>query len=284
MKKNLKTIFALFAIICVFALTACSGGGGGGGGGASSATSDSGTSTDGDTRTNDDSGTSSGTGGTSSGGTNSGASGGGTVAKVPEGFVEVAVNGTTLWVSKYETTQGEYEAVMGNLPSGQAPTNGDASKNPVNMVTWYDAIDYCIKRSNNEKLTPYYTRSGDTVTSNPSANGYRLPTEAEWEYLAKGGENFTYAGSDTAGDVAWTSENSAKKTHVVGTKNANKFGLYDMSGNVWEWTDTASGSKRVRCGGGWDRNASFATVASRSNSLPSSCYSRIGFRVVRSAN
>jgi formylglycine-generating enzyme required for sulfatase activity len=128
--------------------------------------------------------------------------------------------------------------------------------------------------------------------------GYRLPTEAEWEYAARGGESYTYSGSETVGDVAWTSENSGSTTHPVAGKAANAFDLYDMSGNVWEWThdwyavyasDAAvdpvgatSGSYRVARGGSWRYDPSGARVAIRYDDVPSNRSSELGFRLARS--
>ena len=137
-----------------------------------------------------------------------------------------------------------------------------------------------------------------------TANGYRLPTEAEWEYIARGGNNgipstqYTYSGSNTIGDVAWYG-NSNDKTHEVKQKSANTLGIYDMSGNVWEWcydwygsisastpaTGAASGSGRVLCGGSWyNVDASSCAVTCRSSYYPYLRYNYSGFRVFRSAD
>ena len=137
------------------------------------------------------------------------------------------------------------------------------------------------------------------ATCDFTADGYRLPTEAEWEYLARGGENYTYAGSDTVDDVAWyTSNIKDTGTREVKTKQANAYGLYDMSGNVWEWcwdlrgsinstTDSAgsaSGSYRVRRGGSWGSLDSFCAVSYRFSIDPYDRGSSCGLRVVRNAN
>ena len=220
---------------------------------------------------------------------------------------EVFVSGRSLTipdliVSDHEVTRGEYKAVMGSDPStalaydkeGNKLTGDDVINNPVNYVKWYDAIVYCNKLSMQENLTPCYSIDGstdpddwgkvptssnstwDAATCNFEADGYRLPTEAEWEWLARGGENYTYAGSDTIDDVAWYKENTNDTgTREVKTKAPNGYGLYDMSGNVWEWcwdwygsiSDSSaadgatSGSNRVNRGGSWcnfDRNCKVA--------------------------
>jgi sulfatase modifying factor 1 len=139
----------------------------------------------------------------------------------------------SFYMSKYEATQKQWREVIGTNPS---KFKGDDL--PVENVTWYDVVEYCNRLSGREGLTPCYSGSGANITCDFSANGYRLPTEAEWEYAARGGtrsKGFNYAGGNPAGKVGWNRDNSGNGTHPVGQKTPNELGLYDMSGNVGEW-------------------------------------------------
>ena len=259
------------------------------------------------------------------------------------------LNGTevtlsSFWISKYEVTQEEFVSVMTGNTNGieanpsyfqgdtELPAKGEVQeRRPVEKVSWYDAIVYCNLLSIKEGLTPCYTIKSFTdpadwgtsptstgaedyddwksVTCDFNANGYRLPTEAEWEYAARGGQAgitdeswyYDYSGSNTADDVAWNYNNSDNKTHEVGKKQSNALGLYDMSGNVWEWCwdwygsgsgypsgteDPAgpdAGSSRVKRGGSWFSLASNCTVSDRDYDYPFSRNYYDGFRLVRSA-
>ena len=232
----------------------------------------------------------------------------------------------SFYMRGHEVTRAEYKEVMGSLPDDMAKAHdkdghelkGDAAgKNPVNRVSWYDALVYCNKRSIKEKLTPCYTIGGktnpdewgavpssenstwDAAVCSFDANGYRPPTAAEWKWAARGGKNYTYAGSDNYNEVAWCSENTNDTgTRDVKTKNANDYGLYDMSGNVYEWcwdwygnvtsatppAGPSSGSDRRNCGGSWYNFASNAEVSNRSFLTTHLRAYPNGFRVVRSAN
>jgi serine/threonine protein kinase len=209
------------------------------------------------------------------------------------------------YMSKYQVTQELYEKVMGKNPSNFKDAGGKA---PVESVSWYDAVAFCNELSKREGRTPAYSINGSNVSWNQNTNGYRLPTEAEWEYAAGGGpvtersrsDRTKWAGTNSEnslGTYAWYNSNSGSKTHPVGTKQPNGLGLYDMSGNVWEWcwdwygsystsaqtnpTGHTSGSFRVLRGGSWVNDASVCRVANRYNDYPSGSRSGGGFRLVR---
>lgn len=207
------------------------------------------------------------------------------------------------YMSKYEVTQKQYQAVMGTNPS-----NFKGENLPVEMVTWYNAVAFCNALSQLEGRTPCYTINGTNVTCNWDANGYRLPSEAEWEYAAKAGTTTDFHnGSLTNPDcspldnnldkIGWYCGNENTKTREVGQKQPNAFGLYDMSGNVWEWcwdwytsytnvtlTDPKGptmGSYRVYRGGSWIYYTFRCRSAYRNYDTPDSRYFDIGFRIVR---
>lgn len=201
-----------------------------------------------------------------------------------------------------------------NGTDGAAPTEG--SKQPVTYVSWRDAVVWCNAASEKAGLTPVYEYEGSVLkeaenyssrgtnsenttsvgagngkeekaTVNTTANGYRLPTEAEWEYAAKGGADYTYSGSNDVDEVAWYSGNSVSKTHDVGTKAANGYELHDMSGNVWEWcwdTYSSGSSFRVIRGGSWSNDAGRCAVSYRNYLSPYDQNYYLGFRVVRSSS
>ncbi|MDQ1265617.1 MAG: hypothetical protein QG635_768 [Bacteroidota bacterium] len=209
-------------------------------------------------------------------------------------------------MSVYEITQFQYKEIMGKNPS-----NFKEDNLPVEMVAWYDAIEFCNKLSEKEGLMPCYSGSEPNIVCDWNANGYRLPTEAEWEYACKAGTdndfyngNMTNSGCSpidtTLNKIGWYCGNSDIKTYEVGQKEPNAFGLYDMTGNVsewcWDWysrnyyssiidinpTGPSKGSERVIRGGSWGSSAMYCRSAARGSYFTKNHSQIIGFRIVRS--
>jgi formylglycine-generating enzyme required for sulfatase activity len=207
------------------------------------------------------------------------------------------------YVGKYEVTWGEWKVVRAWAATngydlagagGTIPSNG-ADNLPVVNVSWYQTVKWCNARSQMEGKTPVYLvsgavyRTGDSVPEvDANANGYRLPLSAEWEWAARGGvqsQGYTYSGSNTIDEVAWYDTNSGFGPKAVGTKAANELGIYDMSGNVWEWcwgTKVDSGDSRPARGGSWADTASWGPPVEMGVSM-GSAGGNAGFRVVLSS-
>ena len=205
------------------------------------------------------------------------------------------------YMDTHEVTQKSYQELM-----GKSPSKHKGPGNPVEQLGWLGAIRYCNMRSRREGLTPCYNET--TGACNFDADGYRLPTEAEWEYACRVGTDTKYSfGSDPAklSSYAWFKENSNKTPHPVGGKKPNPWGLYDMHGNVWEWsndiysesydpkagenpTGPAEGDERVLRGGGWNVGAESCRSSARYSEPPGLAdvcfgYDAYGFRCVRKA-
>ena len=206
------------------------------------------------------------------------------------------------FLAETEVTQAQWLAVMGTSPSYFA----GCDECPV-IATWYDAVDYCNALSALESLDPAYEVNGTNVIWDQSANGYRLPTESEWEYACRAGSATAFYNgpiTDTGcndpnlDQIGWYCGNASSKTHEVAEKLPNAWGLYDMSGNVWEWcwdwygaypgpvTDPAgpdSGARRVLRGGGWGSYAQRCRSALRYDYDPGARSRLLGLRPASSA-
>ena len=232
----------------------------------------------------------------------------------------------SFYMCDHEVTQKEYKELLGSFPSYFLDQYGKGDDYPMRSITWYVAIAYCNKRSAREGLTPCYRVRGvsdwanirfsdiptkqnkdwDNVSCNWDADGYRLPTEAEWEYAARAGsssvDELTYVGSESAGqfkDYGWYTSNSNETSHPVKLKKPNAWGLYDMGGNVfemvWDWVDLYSDSsqtdpagsgpqpKRGSRGGDFYFGIEKCTVSYRGGTEPTKASANQGFRVCRTA-
>ena len=209
-------------------------------------------------------------------------------------------------ISKYEVSVADWKKYCQEtgheMPS--KPTWGWNDDFPITNVTWKDAIQYCNWLSKEYNLKPVYSRAGDTYICNFEADGYRLPTETEWEFAAKGGNNskqFIYSGGNDLELISWYSKNSKKSPRPIGTKLANELGIHDMSGNVWEWcwdwyspvyyktdkrenpTGPIKGVYRSIRGGSWDSsNLDYLTTTNRLHDKPYNTNAFYGFRVAKS--
>jgi formylglycine-generating enzyme len=232
---------------------------------------------------------------------------------------------TNFLMDNYETTQEDWENIVGKNPSyfsGNSAPGENQSRRPVERISQYDAFVYCNKRSLKEGLTPFYVLNNSDncndwgpVPDNPDsrwnavicrwqADGYRLPTEAEWEYAARGGQNCAsvHPSAHIPDDDTWNKNNSNMITHAVGLKKPNPLGLYDMFGNIWEWCwdrytcyidgttknphsiDKAElTADRIVRGGAWNAEPSDCSPYFRNGGSPAARYSFIGLRVVRSS-
>ena len=190
-------------------------------------------------------------------------------------------------IGKYPVTQKQYEEVMGNNPSYFKGPN-----RPVESVSWYDAVEFCNKLSEKEGLQKVYSGYGFSTKCDFTANGYRLATANEWKFASEGGykgKGYKYSGGDYIDKVAWYEDNSENQTQEVGTKQPNELGIYDMTGNVWEWCwDILHRRYRASMGRGWNATAYECEFSCNPHpgtflaNLPNTKSSNYGFRVVRS--
>mgnify|MGYP000843947169 CR=1 FL=1 len=216
-------------------------------------------------------------------------------------------------ISKFQTTFADYDKYCHSSGIEKPGDEGwGREQRPVINVSWFDAIEFCNWLSKSDGLPKAYDfygtlldANGDATTDPSMVIGYRLPTEAEWEYAARGGnksQGYKYAGSDNADEVAWYASNSGNKTQEVGKKVPNELGIYDMSGNVWEWCsdwwdsshfsksqitnphNSKGSSYRVIRGGSWGNGATRVRVAGRSDFSPADTDSDLGFRVCRTVS
>jgi formylglycine-generating enzyme required for sulfatase activity len=200
---------------------------------------------------------------------------------------------SSFYMAARQVTQREYQNIMGTNPS---TVKGDNL--PVETVKWYDAVRYCNERSVKEGLRPVYTINGQHVTMNMGVNGYRLPTEAEWEYACRAETATPYYTGNTITTSQANFSDAHRQPLEVGRFPPNKWGLYDMAGNVWEWcwdwsasftgeaqtdpTGVANGDRRIVRGGAFNNTIGNLRSAYRGSDYPGTGKDNLGFRVVRS--
>jgi len=234
---------------------------------------------------------------------------GGTNSGTDPDFGAYSPTVSAFYMGKYEVTKAKWDEVRAwgvdngytDLPSG----GGKGPSHPVHSVSWYDVVKWCNARSKLEERTPCYTVSGnvykagqdDDVSCNESASGYRLPTDAEWEYAARGGvsgQRFSWGDTIDHSHANYRANSAYPEytyhptynvgmypyTSPVGSFAANGYGLYDMAGNVWEWDwyPEYDGSYRLIRGGGWISSAGSCRAGSRGGYYPDSRRNNIGFR------
>lgn len=208
---------------------------------------------------------------------------------------EVKVN--DFYISKYEVNKKLWNDIMGN------PSDPSYRVKAEDNVSWYETIYFCNKLSLKYGLNPVYKIQGNDVTWNFNENGFRLPTEAEWEYAARGGKysaGYLYSGNNDPDSVAWTGDDRRNTSQPVGVKDENEIGLFDMSGNlaewVWDYYDSRyykdspkenprgpeHGRKRILRGGSWVLNSTYARNSCRIDAFPNERNFHYGFRIVRS--
>ena len=185
-----------------------------------------------------------------------------------------------IFMGATEVPQLIYEKVMGKNPASHK-----GRQFPVESVSWYDAVEFCNTLSQMYNLKPaYFVDDKKNVAWDQEADGYRLPTEAEWEFCSKGGKDFKYSGSDDIDEVGWYNQNSNGTSQVIATKKANDYGLYDMTGNVWEWCwdfEFESEKEIVDKGGSFKNKDDLCSITTEDCSDKNSKYSNLGIRLVR---
>ncbi len=216
------------------------------------------------------------------------------LVKIPAGEIHLnddrikkkwSVNINEFYLSKYLVTQAFYFNV-----TGQSPSYFKGDNKPVESVSWIDAVQFCNQISLKEGLNPCYRiiGEGDKIEFDKDENGYRLPSEAEWQYACQANTNsIRYS---ELPEIAWYKENALNGTHDVGLKKPNEWGLYDMLGNVWEWCsdiydEEVYGAYRIFRGGGWADEERSVMATNRRRSHPRAFkIDDLGFRIAKNVN